>query len=98
MTQATQNTRTEPTVGTSNGFLAGLGFGKPQRTHTDVMNDALQAFTDAEVKMQAAVKEIGKQIEGHREQAEFHQNKAVEAGESLSRIERVKARFANLTA
>lgn len=109
MTQATQNTRIEPTTGNfgvavtdkqGKSFFAGigLGFSKAQASHTDVLNNALQFANDALAKLDEAHAIVESQIEDHRQQAEFHQNKAVEAGTSLSRLSRVKARFTDLLA
>lgn len=96
----TNVSRTEPTVGTaSKSFLSGLGFGKQvEQSHTDVLNNALQFANDALAKLDEAHAIVESQIEDHRQQAEFHQNKAVEAGTSLSRLSRVKARFTDLLA
>jgi len=98
----TNTTRFEPiigTTGTGKTFLAGLGLGvKQPKSHDVILNDALQAFTDAQAKLDQATATIEAQVEEHRQQAEFHQNKATQAGESLSRLERVKSRFANLLA
>ncbi len=104
----TQANRSEPTFTTVQGAstsssstlvsLFGLGKKKEQVSHTDILKDALQFATDAQTKLDEAHDVISKQIDEHRDQATFHQNKAVEAGESLSRLERVKARFVDLLA
>ena len=98
----TEANRFEPTFGVTasgNTFLSGLGIGvKKTKTHEAILGDALQAFTDAQAKLDEAHSAIFAQVNEHRDQATFHQNKAVEAGESLTRLERVKAKFADLLA
>lgn len=98
----TQATRTEPTVGTKQGtsvgstFFNSLGLGKKEVSHETILNDALQSLTDAQTQLDDAHASIYAQINEHRDIATFHQLKATEAGESLSRLERVKSRIANL--
>lgn len=88
-------TRTEPSV----GFIGGLFSTKQSvKSHEVVLSDALQAFTAAQAGLDEAHATIEAQVADHVAQAAVHTAKAEAAGESLSRLARVRGRFQDLLA
>ncbi|WKV20486.1 hypothetical protein 16Q_093 [Pseudomonas phage 16Q] len=91
-------TRNEPTVGTTYRAWGPFGFlNKPTGlTHDELLKDALGAFTDAQIKLDAAQATIAAQIEADEREVAIRQGKILAATESHSRLERIKARFIDL--
>lgn len=87
--------RTEPSVGILNGLFSTK---QSAKSHEVIMSDALQAFSEATTKLDEAHATIEAQIESHRLQAAQHEAKALVAGESLSRLARVRGRIQDLIA
>lgn len=88
-------TRTEPSVGIFNGMFTSK---QSVKSHEVILADALQAFSDAQVKLDEAHATIQAQVEEHQFQAAQHSAKAHVAGESLSRLTRVRGRITDLLA
>lgn len=89
-------TRNEPTVGTTSAFdISGI-FSKKVKTPDALANEALQAFTDAQAKLEAAQAAIADQVTEHAEEIKARQEKLDVAKEQHSRLERIKGRFAEL--
>lgn len=80
-------TRTEP------GF-----FSKKVKTPDVLANEALQAFTDAQTKLETAQAAIAYQKADHEAEIASRQKLLAEADEQHSRLERIKGRFADLLA
>lgn len=78
-------TRTEP------GF-----FSKKAKTPDVLANEALQAFTDAQTKLEQAQAAISVQKAEHEAEIEARQKALAVADEHHSRLERIKGRFAEL--
>lgn len=78
-------TRTEP------GF-----FSKKAKTPDALANEALQAFTDAQTKLETAQAAIASQKAEHEAEIAARQKQLSEADEHHSRLERIKVRFAEL--
>lgn len=93
-------TRTEPSIGTpSVGLLGGLFSTKQSvKSHEVILSDALQAFTEAQAGLDAAHATIEAQVAEHKAQAAIHTAKADAAGESLSRLARVRGRIQDMLA
>lgn len=87
--------RTEPSVGIFDGLF---GTKQSVKSHEVILADALQAFTEAHAGLEKAHSAIEAQIAEHEAQAAEHAAKAAQAGESLSRLERVRARISDLIA
>lgn len=87
--------RTEPSVGLFEGIF---GTKQSVKSHEVVMAEALQAFTNAHAGLIEASSTIEAQIAEHEALAAEHTAKAAEAGESLSRLARVRARINDLIA
>lgn len=79
------STRTEP------GF-----FSKKVKTPDILADEALQAFTDAQSKLEAAQTAIASQKADHEAEIASLQSKLAVADEHHSRLERIKGRFAEL--
>lgn len=92
--------RNEPTVGngTSAFDFTGMFSSKKGKTHDELLKDALGAFTDAQVKLDAAQATIAAQIEADEREVAIRQGKILAATESHSRLERIKGRFSDLLA
>lgn len=88
--------RTEPKLNTGLGFL-GLG-SKKEKSPEDLMTDALGVVLDAQIKLEEAHKAIQTQVADHEAVIADRQAKVEQANTHLSRLERVKARFADLLA
>ncbi len=93
-------TRTEPSVGTTNSqfALSDLFGGKKGKTPDALANEALQAFTDAQAKLEQAQAAIAVQKAEHEAEIAARQRQLAVADEHHSRLERVKNRFAELLA
>ncbi|UAV84580.1 hypothetical protein PHB09_084 [Pseudomonas phage PHB09] len=83
-------TRNEPVVGLSKIF------GSKAKSHSALADEALQAFTDAQTKLEVAQAAIQAQIEEDEKEVAIRQGKILGAQESHSRLERIKNRFADL--
>lgn len=92
--------RNEPTVGTSAFDMGGLfSFPKTKsKTPDQLVVEALQGFTDAQAKLEAAQAAISNQIAEHDAEIQARQAKLDTAKESHSRLDRIKGRFADLLA
>lgn len=80
-------TRTEP------GF-----FSKKVKTPDVLVVEALQGFTDAQAKLEAAQAAIATQVAEHAAEIASRQALLSAATDSHSRLERIKGRFADLLA
>lgn len=80
-------TRTEP------GF-----FSKKAKTPDQLVVDALQGFTDAQAKLEAAQAAIAVQVAEHEAEIASRQAALTVATESHSRLDRIKGRFAEMLA
>lgn len=87
--------RTEPAVGLFDGIF---GTKQSVKSHEVILSDALQAFTEASTGLEKAHAEIAAQIEDTENQIEVLTAKAQAAGESLSRLQRVRGRISDLIA
>lgn len=91
--------RNEPTVGNGTSafdFTGMFSSKKVVKTHDELLKDALGAFTEAQVKLDAAQATITAQIEADEREVAIRQGKILAAEESRSRLERIKGRFADL--
>lgn len=91
--------RNEPTVGGNSAFDVTGFFGKKSvKTPDQLVSEALQGFTDAQAKLEAAQAVIASQKADHEAEIEKRQRLLDTATESHSRLERIKGRFADLLA
>lgn len=91
----TANTRNEPTIGF--GMVTGL-FTKAKVSHTQLVDDALAAFTKAETQMGEAIGLIEKDILAEQEAIQEAQRRITDAAQSKDRLSRVLDRVKALTA
>jgi len=87
--------RTEPSVGLFNGMFTTK---QSVKSHEVVLADALQAFSEATTKLDAAHTIINEQIVADQEAIAVLATKIGEANESLSRLARVRSRISDLIA
>lgn len=66
--------------------------------HEDLVSDALDAFTKAEAKMDAAIEKINDQVAAHAQAAVDAQNRMNAAKDSGDKLRRVLERVRALTA
>lgn len=69
-----------------------------ENNHEDLVADALDAFTKAEAKMDAAIEKINDQIAAHAQAAVDAQNRMNAAKDSGDKLRRVLERVRALTA
>lgn len=81
-------------------FQAGslVGIKVRQQTHTQLVDDALDAFTKAEQKIVSAIGTIQEQINTEQEVIKAAEKRADEAGVSKDKLSRVLDRLKSLTA
>lgn len=68
-----------------------------ENNHEELVTDALDAFTKAEAKMDAAIEKINDQIAAHAQAAVDAQNRMNAAKDSGDKLRRVLARVRALT-
>lgn len=99
-------TRTEPTITNTTviqgntqsvGLLQGF-FGKGKQDHKTLLTDALQAFTEATGKLEAAELQINADIQDDLAEMEAISKRVGEQSESLSRLQRIKGKIEDLLA
>lgn len=91
-------TRIEPSVSflTKAGEL--VGFKVRGLSHTELVDDALDAFTKAEAKMTTAIKTIDSQISEEEKEIQEAQKRITAAAQSKDKLTRVLDRVKALTA
>lgn len=91
-------TRTEPNIAIQGGSITRgkSWFAKPEVSHTDLLNDALDGFTAAQEKMATAIATIASSIADDEAQAAALARSVSEKRESMSRLDRVKERLEGL--
>lgn len=89
--------RKEPTVSllTKAGEL--VGFKVRGQTNDDLVNEALEAFTAAEEKMNSAIVKIDENVREEQEAIREATNRIEKAGQSKARLTRVIDRLKALT-
>jgi hypothetical protein len=87
-------TRNEPTIG---GTVLGL-FTKTKVSHTQLVDNALEAFTKAETQMGEAINLIEQDIQAEQEAIQEAQRRITDAAQSKDRLSRVLDRVKALTA
>lgn len=93
------NERNEPTVGSTAFDISSFFGGKKEaKTPERLMEDALQGFTDAQAKLEAAQAAIAVQKAEHEAEIEKRQRLLESAEASHSRLGRVAERFKELMA
>lgn len=90
----TANTRNEPTLG---NLVTGL-FTKSKLSHESIVNDALDAFTKAEDKMNTAIELIDADIKLEEQAIKDAEQRITNAGKSKDRLTRVIDRVRAFTA
>lgn len=90
-------TRNEPTVSllTQAGKLVGIKV--RGQTNDQLVNDALEAFTKAEEKMNSAITLIDQNVKAEEQAIKDAEQRINEAGESKARLTRVIDRLKALT-
>lgn len=83
--------RSEPSIGPFSGI-----FGTKRKCHTEILESALGTFNKAQQELTEAYDQIEKQIAKEEQEIAEKQKLVEEAGESLSRIGRIKDRVKEL--
>lgn len=87
--------RKEPSVGQFITNAARFAIGQSKTSHEDLVTDALDAFTKAELKMETAIRTISDQITAEEiaiQEARERQQAATSSKDKLSRVlDRVRA-------
>lgn len=86
----------EPTLGNLFGLISTTST-VINNNHAELVEDALDAFTKAEKKMESAIEQINGQIAAHAQAAVEAQNRMNEAKDSGDKLRRVLARVKALT-
>lgn len=91
--------RNEPTVGATTSAFDLFSFPrKGVKTPDQLVVEALEGFTAAQAKLEAAQATIALQVAEHEAEIASRQVKLDSAKESHSRLDRIKGRFADLLA
>lgn len=87
--------RKEPSVGQFITNAARFAIGQSKTSHEDLVTDALDAFSKAEIKMESAIRKISDQINDDEiaiQEARERQEAALGSKDKLSRVlDRVRA-------
>lgn len=93
--------RKEPTISLTsingNTILAGLGFGPKKKTHGELVESALSAFTKAEQEMNEAIQLIDADVAAEQQAIRDAEQRIDEASNSRNRLSRVLDRLKALT-
>lgn len=90
-------TRNEPTVGNFVITASNFVFGKSKVSNDQLVNEALEAFTKAEDKMNSAISLIDQNVKEEQEAIKAAELRITEAGASKARLTRVIDRLKALT-
>lgn len=92
--------KTEPTVGVTVGnfLINAASFATGKLNHEALVSDALDAFTKAEAKVEAAISKIDADIVAKEAEVALIQGQILGAGESKSKLARVRDRIKAFTA
>ena len=79
-------------------FFSGFGVGdsRKRKNHAEVASEALQAFVEAQNKMQSAISEIESDIADDQSEIEKLQRQVQSSSDSKAHLERVASRFNEL--